>query len=164
MGFLLKMFAGNPVSMLWIGGGIFLAGLTIGGGGAWTVQGWRLDAANSKYDVFVAKTEALGKAQEAAAKVKDAENQSKMEKANAENARTKSALAIALNSVRNARPSSSFVPQAPAGAKRPDLICFDRAEYIRADGEFTAEARGLSDEGTTATVDLNTAKTWAQPK
>ena len=41
MGFLLKLFTGNPLSMLWIGGGIFAAGLAIGGGSAWTVQGWR---------------------------------------------------------------------------------------------------------------------------
>jgi hypothetical protein len=55
-----------------------------------------------------------------------------------------------------------FVPAAPAGSSRPDLICIDRAEYIRADGEFTAEARGLADEGSKATIDLDAAKKWAQ--
>lgn len=44
MGFLLKLFAGNPLSMLWIGAGIFVAGVAMGGSGAWWLQGLRLDA------------------------------------------------------------------------------------------------------------------------
>ena len=161
--FLLKLFTGNPLSMLWIAGGIALAAFLAGGSAAWMVQGWRLDAVKAEYAAFVTKVKAVGDAQNAATKLKDAENKTRMEKANAENARTKSALAVALNSLRNTRPSSSFVPAAPAGAKRPDLACYDRAEYSRATGKLVEGLRGFADECTAATVDLNTAKDWAKP-
>jgi hypothetical protein len=48
MGFLLKLFTGNPLSMLWIAGGIAAVSLSIGAGGAWTIQGYRLDACKSE--------------------------------------------------------------------------------------------------------------------
>ncbi len=143
--------------------------ITIGGvilllGGAVLVQSARLDTCKAEHAKFVAEVKAVGDAQNAATKIKDAENKTKMEKANAENARTKSALTIALNSVRNTRPSGSFVPAASPGAKRPDLACYDRAEYSGATGKLVEGLRGLADEGTAAAVDLNSAKMWAQEK
>lgn len=165
MGYLLKLFTGNPISMLWVIGGVALGAFALGGSAAWTVQGWRLDAANAKYEVFVTKTEAAGKVQDAASKAKDAANKLKQEKANEENLRTKRALTVALNSLRNSRPGSSFVPAAPAGAVRPDLACYSRPEFVGAVGSFIEAARGLADEGTAAAIDLNTARQWAtQPK
>ena len=142
----------------WIGIGVVMLVLGLA---VW-VQTERLDAVKAEYAGFVAKAEAIGREQEAAAKIKDAENKAKQEKANAENARTKSALTIALNSVRNTRPSGSFVPAAASGAVRPDLACYDRAEYSGATGRLVEGLRGLADESTAATIDLNTAKTWAQ--
>ena len=142
----------------WIGIGVVMLVLGLA---VW-VQTERLDAVKAEYAGFVAKAEAIGREQEAAAKIKDAENKAKQEKANAENARTKSALTIALNSVRNTRPSGSFVPAAAPGAVRPDLACYDRAEYSGATGRLVEGLRGLADESTAATIDLNTAKTWAQ--
>ena len=45
MTWLLKLATGNPLLILWVAGGIFLVGLTVGGGVAWTLQGWRLGTA-----------------------------------------------------------------------------------------------------------------------
>lgn len=52
---------------------------------------------------------------------------------------------------------------APAASRCAEgQVCFDRAEYQRAIGEFDQAARRLADEGTQVTSDLETARTWAQ--
>ena len=116
----------------------------------------------ARLDTFKAEVRAAGEAQAKAAKVEDARNKERWRLANEENARTKSALTIALNSLRHNRPSSSFVPGAAPGSKRPDLACYDRSEFVGALGGFIEGARGLADEGTAGAVDLNTARKWAQ--
>lgn len=47
----------SPIGRLVMAG---VAGAAIGFGGAWTVQGWRLDSAKAAHEVFVAKVEAMG--------------------------------------------------------------------------------------------------------
>ena len=121
-------------------------------------------ATKAEYAGFVAKTDAIGKAQEAAAKIKDAENKAKQEKANAENARTRTALTTALNGLRHSNPRGVTVPAAAASSKRPDLACYSRPELVGAVGSFVEAVRGLADEGSAGAVDLNTAKRWAQSK
>jgi len=49
MVWLLKLVTGNPLVLLWIVGGAFVAGLASGGGAAWKVQGWRLEALRGAY-------------------------------------------------------------------------------------------------------------------
>lgn len=87
-------------------------------------------------------------------------------KADAENRRVTDTLRADIKRMRDANASRSRLPEAPSGSSRPDLACFDRAEYQRADGIATenlfAGARILADEGTAATVDLNSAKRWAK--
>ena len=61
---------------------------------------------------------------------------------------------------RNSRGGS--VSAAPAGSRCPsEAVCFDRAEYQRALGDFDRRTRQLADEGTQVTTDLNTAREWA---
>lgn len=60
MNWLLGLVTRNPLFLLWLTLGAFAAGAISGGGAAWTVQGWRLDAVQTKYDSFVATTKALG--------------------------------------------------------------------------------------------------------
>jgi len=143
----------------WIGLGalVIILGLSVG----LKVQTMRLNAVKHEYEVFQVQVKTLGEAQEQKTKLVDADNKAKKEKSDAENAKTHATLTVALNGLRAQHPSSSFVPSAPSGTSRPDLICFNRADYIRTDGIFTSGARGLSDEGTAATLDLNTAKEWA---
>ena len=65
---------GNPMLLLWIALGAFAAGVVSGGGAAWTVQGWRLDAVQSEFDGFVATVKAQGEAAEKLKAVKEAEH------------------------------------------------------------------------------------------
>jgi hypothetical protein len=130
--------------------------------GAVYIQTIRLDNCKADHAKFVGGVEALGMEAAKDAANKDLWSKLNKEKADAENAKTHADDRATIKRLRDANPSGSFVPQAPAGSSRPDLACFDRAEYQRTDGIFTEGARGLSDEGTAATVDLNTAKAWAQ--
>ena len=138
------------------------------------VQTWRLDrsqtefkALEASFEQFKGSVKALGEKAKADAALQQARDSERKAKSDAENARTRNALSIALNSLRRSTPDpgSRVLPAAPAGSSRPDLACFDRTLYQRADGETTARlfagARSLADEGTEATIDLNTAKTWA---
>lgn len=118
-----------------------------------------------------AKFRADVQSEAAKAKVKAAQREAadleKKRKSDDENKRTHDSDAAIIAQLRRDNSSSSRLPEAPSGSKRPDLACFDRAEYQRADGATTeklfAGARGLADEGTAATIDLNTARAWAQP-
>lgn len=42
MGYLLKLFTGNPVTMIYVALAIFAVGLGLGTTGGWTLNGWRL--------------------------------------------------------------------------------------------------------------------------
>lgn len=130
-------------------------------------SGW--DARDKDFTAFKAQVDATGKAAAAEAVWEQHNNEMRKETADAEHAQTKATLATALNSLRVQSDNRSFtVPAAPAGTGRPDLACFDRADYQRANGEtlvrLRSGARSLADEGTAGTVDLNTAKKWAQSK
>ena len=103
----------------------------------------------------------VGEAQEERTKARIEDD--KRRKQEADNAhKTESArLAGIIAGLRKSRPSSSFVPPAPAASSRPDLACYDRPELERTTGKLIEGLRGLADEGTAAAVDLNTAKAWA---
>ena len=66
---LVGMITGNPATLLYLVAAAFVIGLSSGAGGAWWVQGLRLDAVQAEYDGFVATTKAQG---EAAKKLADA--------------------------------------------------------------------------------------------
>ena len=125
-------------------------------------------AVQAQYDLLVEKTRVLGEQQKKDTEEKDAAYKAVKERADEENARQHAADIATILRLRRAatNPSSSVLPAAPTGSSRPDLICFDRAEYQREDGNalgiLFAGARSLADEGTAATVDLNTAKNWAK--
>ena len=122
----------NPMLLIWIALGSFVAGIVTGGGTAWMVQGWRLDAVKAEFKGFVDTTKILGEAaQKESDKMKQADKQ-RMENANAENARTINNLRADIKRLRNTRTSGDFVPSPASNADRPDLACFDRAELERA--------------------------------
>ena len=58
--FLLKLFTGNPLSMVWVIGGVALAAFVAGGSAAWTVQGWRLEACQAKVEAGKVLIQGLG--------------------------------------------------------------------------------------------------------
>ena len=128
-----------------------------------------LRALQSEFDTFKGGVAALGKAAEDRKVKQEADDLKRKQNADKEN---KDALAVANRSIAelrkraDSRPGRGELPKPPATSSRPDLACFDRAEYQREDGILTQRllqgARGLADEGTEATIDLNTAKAWAR--
>lgn len=155
--------------MNWLTGlnpGILLAALlaafVAGGAAAWTVQGYRLDALQQKYDGFVSLTKVQGEAARKAAVKQAANDQLRKEKADHENQAVIAVLHADIERMRKSRAAGSFVPAAPAGARRPELACFDRAELESAIRELDIKVQGLVDEGSEAAVNLDSAKAWAR--
>ncbi len=130
------------------------------------IQTARLDSVKKEYAAFQAQVKAVGDAQEAATKLKDAENQTRMEKANAQNLRAKRDLAgvyDAYRKLRESRASSGDVPSAPTFAPSADRTTFDSQELVGAIRVLEAGVLGIIQQGDQAIVDLNTAKEWAKP-
>jgi len=90
-----------------------------------------------------------------------------MEKANADHAKVMADFNARIARMRQPTNTTSYsLPAAPAASSRPDLACFQRADFERESRELIeqlrAGIRGLADEGTAATVDLDSAKLWGQ--
>lgn len=136
----------------------------IGAAGAWTVQGWRLDALQARYDGFVSVTKANGEAAQREADRISKADKSRKEQADAENNRTLAGLRADVKRLRNARAGSSYLPAAAPGTDRPERIAFDRAELESAIRSLDQEVSGIVGQGDEARVNLDTAKRWAQDK
>ena len=129
---------------------------------SWSVQGYRLDAANARYNLLVTQIESVGKIAQAEADAKIAADKSRRGKADAENKITTDRLRADIEWMRKERAGQSLVPAAPAGSSSPDRACFDRGELEQAIQSLDSEVSGIVDKGSKATIDLNTAKRWAQ--
>jgi hypothetical protein len=158
---LVGMITGNPTLLLWLALGSFALGLASGAGGAWTVQGWRLDAAQAKFDGFVTTTKAQGEAAEKLAKAKADEDKRKKESSDHEYQTTIAGLNADIKRMRDDRARSRFVPAAPAGSRSVGLACFDRADLERTLQQFDEAVTGLIAEGDADAVGLNVARSWA---
>ena len=154
---LVGMITGNPATLLWLIAAAFVAGA----GGAWLVQGLRLDAVQAKYDGFVATTKAQGEAAKKLADATAAEDKRKKESSDHDYQTTIAGLRADVKRMRDARAGSRFVPAAPAGSRRVDLACFDRAELERTIRDFDTAIQGLVDQGSADAVGLNVARSWA---
>lgn len=155
------MIVGNPGLLLWLVIAAFVIGLSSGAGGAWWVQGLRLDAMQAEYDGFVATTKAQGEAAKKLADATAAEDKRKKESSDHEYQTTIASLRADVKRMRDARAGSRFVPAAPAGSRRVDLACFDRAELERTLRDFDSAIQGLVDQGSADAVGLNVARSWA---
>jgi len=158
---LVGMITGNPATLLWLMAAAFVIGLSSGAGGAWWVQGLRLDAVQAEYDGFVATTKAQGEAAKKLADATAAEDKRKKESSDHEYQTTIASLRADVKRMRDARAGSRFVPAAPAGSRRVDLACFDRAELERTIRDFDTAIQGLVDQGSADAVGLNVARSWA---
>lgn len=159
---LVAMITGNPTLLLWLALGSFALGLASGAGGAWTVQGWRLDTVQAKFDGFVATTKAEGEAAEKLAKAAADEDKRNKERVDREYQTTIAGLAADVKRLRDDRARSGYVPAAPAGSRSPGLACFDRAELEQALRRFDEGVTGIIGEGDADAVGLNSAREWAQ--
>ena len=173
MGWLLKLFTGNPLVMLWVAGAIFLAGVASGGSGAWWVQGLRLETANSrtvvvqgKYDAFVSEVKLTGERMRDHAIQQAKIDKAKKEKIDAQNktAHARDAATIAqlrLDSSERERRRGGVVPRTPGPTGSPDVATFDRPLLERAIRSLVGGVRSLVDIGSAAVTDLDSAKDWA---
>lgn len=158
---LVGMIVGNPALLLWIAGVAFVLGLSSGAGGAWWLQGLRLDAVQAKYDGFVATTKAQGETAKKLADAQAAEDKRKKESSDHEYQATIASLRADVKRMRDARAGSHFVPAAPAGSRNPGIACFDRAELERTIRRLDSGVSGLLEQGDADAVGLNTARAWA---
>ena len=158
---LVGMIVGNPGALLWLIGAAFVIGLSSGAGGAWWLQGLRLDAVQAKYDGFVATVKAQGEAAKKLADATAAEDKRKKESSDHEYQTTIASLRADVKRMRDARAGSRFLPAAPADSRRVDLACFDRAELERTIRDFDTAIQGLVDQGSADAVGLNVARSWA---
>lgn len=161
---LLGLVTQNPMLLVWIALGAFVAGALTGGGAAWTVQGWRLDAVKAEFKGFVDTTRAQGEAAQKLSDATKAADKKRKEHADVENKRTLDGLRADVKRLRDARAGGGFVPAAAPGTHRPDLACFDRTELERAIRDLDHAVQGLVDEGSEAAVNLDTARIWAQQR
>lgn len=152
-----KMIVGNP----WALAALFALGLGSGAGGAWWVQGLRLDAVQADYDGFVATTEAQGEAAKKLADAKVAEDKRNKESSDHEYQTTIARLDADVKRMRDDRARSSYLPAAPAGSRSPGVACFDRAELERTLQQFDNGISGLVAEGDADAIGLNVARAWA---
>ena len=158
---LVGMITGNPTLLLWLALGSFALGLASGAGGAWTVQGWRLDAMKTEFDGFVTTTKAQGEIAENLAKAKEAEHKREKEIADHEYRTAIAGLAADVKRLRDDRARGGYVPAAPAGSRSPGLACFDRTELEQALQRLDDEISGLIGEGDADAVGLNVARSCA---
>ena len=116
-------------------------------------------------NAFSGQVKQIGEGAQKATDERIKADKAKKEKVDADNAKIHATDVATIVRLRNSRKSAGggFLPPAPSGSSRPDLACFDRTTYQSAYGDLVTGLRGLADEGTTATIDLNTAKVWAQP-
>ena len=152
-----KMIVANP----WALAALFALGLTFGGSGAWWVQGQRLAATQARFDGFVGTVKAQGEATKKLADATAAEDKRKKESSDHEYQTTIASLRADVKRMRDARAGGRFVPAAPAGSRRVDLACFDRAELERTIRDFDTAIQGLVDQGSADAVGLNVARRWA---
>ena len=152
-----KMIVGNP----WALATLFALGLSSGAGGAWLVQGLRLDAVKAEYAGFVATAKAQGEAAKKLADATSAEDKRKKERSDHEYQTPIASLRADVKRMRDDRARSRFVPAAPAGSRSVGLACFDRAELEQALQRFDDGISGLIAEGDAGAVGLNVARSWA---
>lgn len=136
-----------------------------------SIQTMRLDWAKTEnkaitaaFESFKAQTKAQGEIAQQKADLQAKQDLQRKERADHENKATVALLNQRISSLRYDREHthSYELPAADSSSKRPDLVCFDRTEYSRADGSFISGARQLADEGDSAALSLNTACEWAR--
>ncbi len=158
---LVGMITGNPDILLWLIVAAFVLGLSSGAGGAWWLQGLRIDAVQAKYDGFVATIKAEGDAATKLAEATAAEDKRKKESSDHEYQTTIARLDADVKRMRDDRARSRFVPAAPAGSRSVGLACFDRADLERTLQQFDEAVTGLIAEGDADAVGLNVGRSWA---
>ncbi len=170
MSFLAKLLA-NP----WALAAIFAFGVAIGTSGAWTVQGYRLDAAKlatklvqQEFDQFKDKVKTEGEIAQKASDATKARQEKEKQDADQDWSKRVAVLTSDNNELREqaSHTPSSFLSTPEANSLRPDLTCYDRAEFDTTLQRYVQQSRigaeNLLAEGDQTTLSLNVGKEWAQ--
>jgi len=155
------LITGNPMALLWLMVAAFIVGLSSGAGGAWWIQGLRLDAVQADYAGFVATAKVEGEAAKKLADAKAAEDKRNKESSDHEYQTTIARLNADVKRMRDDHARSRFVPAARAGSRSVGLACFDRADLERTLQQFDEAVTGLIAEGDADAVGLNVGRSWA---
>lgn len=129
-------------------------------GVAW-IQTNRLAKVKQELVEFRAAVAAAGQLAEIQTKTKTKQDQTLKESVDAKHKKDVAALSATIIRLRNERASSSFVPPSTTPSSGADVAAFDRPELERAIRSLDTGVQGIADEGSAATLDLNTAKAWA---
>lgn len=135
-------------------------------------QSAKTERVKAEFDKFVMDANLAAEKQDGKTKLENQRLQSAKELSDEENARARDSLAFyarRLRELTEKSASGSIMPGPPTNTSNPSLTCFDRAELDGADatyraGEADRRARiqEIVRKGAAATVDLNSAKQWAQ--
>lgn len=123
----------------------------------------RYDELEAKFETFKDRVTAAGVLAKQQAIAKEAADKKRKDAADAENSAALATLADTIAGLRRDRPGGGVLSPGPASPGGADVACFDRPAVERAYGALVVGLRGLGDEGAQATVNLDTAKRWAQP-
>lgn len=138
-----------------------ISSVLMGSAGAWYLQGLRIDKLKADHsleiqkiknvgEIVQAKSDTITVTQEKAKEVADVDYKEDFARLNAE-----------LKRLRNERARTSYTPAAPANSSRPDLACFDRAEFESAFQFLDAGLQELIAEGDQNTARLVSGMKWA---
>lgn len=133
-----------------------------GAASAWTIQGYRLDAVNAEFKLFVGTTEAIGKQAQIEAESKAKTDKMNKEKADHENQIARAALLADIKRLRNINAGKGNLSAPASSASSPDRICFDQAKLDGALRSLDAGILGILEIGSKAVIDLDSAKQWAK--
>lgn len=130
---------------------------------ATVVTGYVLHCEHVKKDraQFIAKLETQAEEQKRKIDKQVKDDKAAKEKADAESKKLRADNAALSKRLRDERARSGILPPAPATAKRPDAITFDRASLERALQRLDDGVSGIVAEGDQARIDLDTAKRWS---
>ncbi len=161
-----------PLFMALIGDWRFWVIVTLAGaiGFGWVQTkrlGWcqaNQEALQTEFDTFKAQVAAQGEIAQQKANQQAAADKLRKEREDANHKATVALLNQRISSLRHDADSSGryLLPAAAAGSNRPDLACFDRADFERASRGVLGELRAIADQGDAATVGLDAARAWAQ--
>lgn len=136
----------------------FIAGLAAGIPGAWHVQQSHIDALQLQLDIV--RTE--GEAARARAESQTKENERKKLESDHEHEIAINTLKSNVDKLRRARSGARYVSPAGAGARRPGVACYDRAELEQTIRQFVDGVSGIVEKGDERTIELNVARSWVQ--
>lgn len=124
------------------------------------IQTARLHACQDEHAAFVAKTEAIGKAQEDRAKAENARHAKEKDDADKSLSIARADLATAKRRLRESSASGSYLPKPPTNSSSPQRITFDRAKLDAAIRSFDLGVQEIVGSGDDQRVGLDNAKQW----